>query len=222
MSTLTLAVGNKNYSSWSLRAWLCLRHTGVPFDEVVIPLDRPDTREAIARHSPSGRVPALRHGDLVVWDSLAIGEYLAETFPAARLWPESVEARATARAVSAEMHSGFAALRGFMPMNVRARLPRLGRTPASLHDVERVRGLWSGCRARFGEGGPYLFGAFSIADAMFAPVVFRFRTYDVSLDAVQRAYLDAMLAHPSMQVWARAAEEEPWSIDADDYPAIEA
>jgi glutathione S-transferase len=220
-SPLTIAVGNKNYSSWSLRGWLALEHTGQPYREVVIPLDQPGTREAIAAHSPSGRVPALRHGELVVWDSLAVAEYLAEAFPDARLWPDDRAARATARAVSAEMHSGFAALRASMPMNVCARLPGYGRTPTSLRDIERVRAVWSDCRARFGAGGPYLFGRFSIADAMYAPVVFRFRTYDVALDPVQRAYADAMLEHPGMQKWVRAAETEEW-IYADDWPAFRA
>jgi glutathione S-transferase len=167
-------------------------------------------------------VPALRHDDVVVWDSLAIAEYLAETFPDARLWPDDRAARATARAVSAEMHSSFAGLRAAMPMNVRARLPGYGRTPASLLDVERVRALWSDCRSRFGRGGPYLFGRFSVADAMYAPVVFRFRTYAVTLDAAQQAYVDAMLAHPGMQEWAQAAEKEPWTVDEDEYPAIRA
>ncbi|HEY8039644.1 MAG TPA: glutathione S-transferase family protein [Polyangiaceae bacterium] len=222
MGSITLAVGNKNYSSWSLRAWLALEHTGAPFTEVVIPLDRPDTRERIAQHSPSGRVPALRDGDVHVWDSLAIAEYLAERFPEARLWPDERAARACARAVSAEMHAGFASLRSNMPMNVRARLPGYGRTPGSLRDIDRVRTLWSDCRARFGAGGPYLFGRFSVADAMYAPVVFRFRSYDVSLDAVQRGYVDAMLAHPAMQKWEKAAVAEPWPLEADEYPAIQA
>jgi glutathione S-transferase len=222
MTTLTIAVGNKNYSSWALRGWLALEQTGAPYTEVVIPLDRPGTSEAIAAHSPSGRVPALRHDELVIWDSMAIGEYLAEAFPDARLWPDDRAARATARSVSAEMHSGFAGLRAVMPMNIRARLPGYGRTPASLRDIERVRVSWSDCRSRFGQGGPYLFGRFSIADAMYAPVVFRFRTYGVALDATQQAYVETMLAHPGMQKWARAAEQEPWTLDEDEYPALRA
>jgi glutathione S-transferase len=205
-----------------LRAWLALQHTGAPHQEVVIPLDRPETRAALAAHSPSGRVPALRDGDITVWDSLAIAEYLAEAFPDAGLWPSDRSARAVARSVSAEMHSGFAGLRSAMSMNVRARLPGYGRTPASLQDIERVRSIWSDCRARFGKAGPFLFGSFSVADAMFAPVVFRFRTYDVALDGVQRAYAEAILALPAMQAWERAAVKEPWSIEADEYPAVRA
>jgi glutathione S-transferase len=222
MSPLTIAIGNKNYSSWSLRGWLALEHTGVPYEEVVVPLGAADTHARIAAVSPTGRVPALRHGDVRVWESLAIGEYLAETFPDAHLWPQDRAARAVARAVSSEMHAGFAALRSCMPMNVRSRFPGYGRTPGSLRDIERIRMLWSECRAGFGQGGPFLFGRFSVADAMFAPVVFRFRSYEVKLDPGQGAYLDAMLAHPGMLKWARAAEAETWTIEDDEYPAIRA
>jgi glutathione S-transferase len=222
MTPPTIAIANRNYSSWSLRAWLALEHTGAPYREIVIPLETAETRAAIGARSPSGRVPVLEHGDVRVWDSLAICEYLAEAFPEAHLWPQERAARACARAVSAEMHAGFPALRANMPMNVKAHLPGYGRTPGSLRDVDRVRTLWSESRARFGEGGPYLFGSFSVADAMYAPVVFRFRTYEVSLDPVQRAYQEAMLAHPGMQKWARAAEAEPWIVEGDEYPAIRA
>jgi glutathione S-transferase len=219
---LTIAIGNKNYSSWSLRGWLALKHTGQPFREVVIPLGRADTHESIRAHSPSGRIPALRHGEVVVWDSLAICEYLAEAFPEARLWPEDRAARAHARSVSAEMHSSFLSLRAHMPMNVRSLFPGFGRTPGSLQDIARVTAIWSDCRARYAGGGPYLFGRFSVADAMYAPVVSRFRTYDVRLDATLRAYADAMLAHPAMQEWARAAEKEEWTVADDEYPAFRA
>jgi glutathione S-transferase len=221
VANLTLVIGNKNHSSWSLRAWLALEHTGQPYGEIVIALDPPGMRQAIAQHSPSGRVPALRHGGLVVWDSLAIAEYLAEAFPGAGLLPDDVAARAVARAVSAEMHSGFADLRASMPMDVEARLPGYGRTMGALRDIERVRTLWADCRARFGAGGPYLFGRFSIADAMFGPVVFRFRTYDVALDGAARAYADAMLADPAMQKWsdASAVEELPYG---DPWPEVRA
>jgi glutathione S-transferase len=212
-ANLTIVIGNKNYSSWSLRAWLALEHTGQPYSEVLIPFDPATMHAAIAQHSPSGRVPALRHGGLVVWDSLAIAEYLAEAFPGAGLWPDDVAARAVARAVSAEMHSSFAALRASMPMDVRARMPGYGRTQGSLLDIARVRGMWSDCRARFGSGGPYLFGRFSIADAMYAPVVFRFRSYDVALDGAARAYADAMLAHPGMRKWSDAAAVEDLPYD---------
>lgn len=205
---LTLFLGNKTYSSWSMRPWLALRHTGAAFDEVVIPLDQDDTAERIRAHSPSGRVPALRHGELVVWESLAICEYVAELFPDAKLWPEERAARAVARAVASEMHAGFATLRQRMPMN-------LGRVPAPVgselaleSDIARVGALWASCRARFGQGGDFLFGRFSIADAMFAPVVTRFRSYAVKLDGVVEAYAQAMEAFGPFREWTEAARQE--------------
>jgi glutathione S-transferase len=206
-SGLVLFVGNKNLSSWSLRPYLALAHTGAPFEEVVVHLDRPDTRERLLAVSPSARVPVLRDGALVVWDSLAICEYLAERFPEARLWPESIDARAQARSVSAEMHSGFADLRREMPMNITARTPREP-SPAVAQDVARVLAIWSDCRARHAASGPFLFGAFSIADAMFAPVVTRFETYGVKVDDVARRYMDAIQALPAMQRWSAAAADE--------------
>jgi glutathione S-transferase len=222
MTTLAIAIGNKNYSSWSLRGWLALKATGRPFDEVVIPLGQPGSRERILAHSPSGRVPALRHDGAIVWDSLAIAEHLAAAFPEARLWPEDGAARAHARSVSAEMHSGFAALRTHMPMNVRARLPGVGRTIGSLEDIERIQASWTDCRVRYASGGPFLFGPFTVADAMYAPVVLRFRTYDVRLEGALRAYSDAILAHPAVDEWTRAAEKEPWALSGEDYPAFRA
>jgi glutathione S-transferase len=222
MDDLILAIGNKNYSSWSLRPWLALKHAGASFREVVIPLYQPDSRAKILEHSPSARVPTLRHGKVVVWDSLAVCEYVAELFPDARLWPADREARAVARSVSAEMHAGFSALRANMGMNVRARLPGMGRTPDSLRDIERVRAIWRDALGRFGKGGPFLFGDFSIADAMYAPVVLRFRTYDVELEAALQAYCTAVLALPAMQEWTAAAHAEPWSIDWVEYPPIRA
>ncbi len=209
MHELTLVVASKNNSSWSLRPYLALAHTGQPFREVVIPLDHPDTARLISQHSPTGRVPVLRHGALVLWDSLAICEYLAELFPEARLWPESREARAVARAVTAEMHSGFAALRTHMFVDILGRRPGEGRGPGVAEDIARVTALWSECRARFGAGGPFLFGAFSIADAFYAPVVTRFVTYGVELDAGCAAYRDAVLALPAMKAWTEAARHEP-------------
>jgi glutathione S-transferase len=209
MSELTLVVGSKNYSSWSLRPYLALAHTGQPFNEVVIALDQPDTAANIARYSPSGRVPALRHGTLSIWDSLAICEYLAETFPQARLWPQEREARAVARAVVAEMHSGFSNLRQNMTMDIRGRKPGQGRAPGVAEDIARIQALWNDCRARFGQGGPFLFGHFSIADAFYAPVVTRFVTYEVELDAVSRAYRDTVLELPALKTWTEAALKEP-------------
>jgi glutathione S-transferase len=210
MPELTLVVGSKNYSSWSLRPYLALAHTKQPFREVVVPLDRPDTAAQIAQHSPSGRVPVLRHGELVVWDSLAICEYLAETFPEAALWPEAAHARAVARAVCAEMHSGFAALRTNCPMNIRLSAPGRGTdAPGVAQDIARIQALWNECRGRFGQGGPFLFGRFSIADAFYAPVVMRFQTYGVPFDPAGATFRDALLALPGMQAWVKAAESEP-------------
>jgi glutathione S-transferase len=213
MAEFTIYIANKNYSSWSLRGWLMLKQTGIAFVEEMIPLDQPATRAGILRHSASGKVPALRHGDLVIWESLAIGEYLAERFPAARLWPEPAEARAVARAVSAEMHARFAELRSHLPMNLRASIPGRGITPEVQADIDRIVALWRDCRARFGRGGPYLFGHCTAADAMFAPVVSRFLTYHVALEAAAREYCDAIWTLPAMQEWAAAARLEPMVIE---------
>ena len=213
MADFTLVVGNQNYSSWSLRPYLALEHVGVPFDLVVVPLRHNDTRERILRYSPAGRVPVLRHGDLTVWDSLAICEYLAELFPAAGLWPADSAARAVARSISAEMHSGFTALRSTMPMNIRAE--RRKDIPEDVAaDIARIRELWRDTRARFGEGGKFLFGAFTIADAMYAPVVTRFRTYGVTLEGEEVAYAQAVWDLPAMRKWADAARKEEWVISA--------
>jgi glutathione S-transferase len=213
MADFTIYIGNKNYSSWSLRGWLMLKHTGVDFTEEVIGLDEPSTRTDILRHSPSARVPAVKHGDFVVWESLAIGEYLAELFPAAQLWPMAATARAVARAVSSEMHAGFAALRSHLPMNIRSSFPNRGVTPEVQADINRITALWRDCRRRFGEGGAFLFGAFTIADAMYAPVVSRFRTYKIEFDDETQPYADALWALPMMQEWAAAARNEPAIIE---------
>ena len=210
MSELTLVIGNKNYSSWSLRPWLAMRVAGIPFAEHRIPLYGPGSKDQILVYSPAGKVPCLADGDLRVWDSLSICEYLAEKHPG--LWPQDPAARALARSVSAEMHSGFMNLRAKMSMNIRKRYPGLGRTPESMADVARIVSLWSDCRARYGKGGPFLFGAFSIADAMYAPVVLRFRTFEVELPADCRAYSDAVLALPAMQDWIAAAMAETESL----------
>lgn len=209
MSKLTLYMGNKNYSSWSIRPWAALEHIGAPFEEVIIRLDEPDTAQKISAVSGAGRVPVLKDGDLVIWDSLAILEYLAERFPDAKLWPEDVKARAVARSVSAEMHSGFTNLRNHMSMNFRAHKPGEGRGPGVDADIARITSLWADCRARFGQGGPFLFGRFSIADCMFAPVVSRFTTYEVLLEGEAKAYADAIRALPLWKKWADAARAEP-------------
>ncbi|HTZ38399.1 MAG TPA: glutathione S-transferase family protein [Stellaceae bacterium] len=214
MAALKIILGNKNYSSWSLRGWLALKATGEPFDEEVIPLDQPGTREALLKHSPSGRAPALHHGEILVWDSLAICGYLAETFPAARLWPDDPAAKAAARSVSAEMHAGFAALRGEFPMNIRSSFPGREISPEAQADVNRVMAIWRQCRSRYGAGnGDFLFGRFTVADAMYAPVATRFRTYRIDLEREADAYCDAIIAWPAMQEWIAAAGNEPMVID---------
>ena len=213
MTDLTIVLGNKNYSSWSLRAWLALAATGAPFDEIVIALWRDGARDRILAHSPSGKVPALRHGEVVVWESLAICEHLAEAFPDAGLWPADAPPRAAARSASHEMHAGFMALRRAMPMNCRASKPGKGMTDGVAADIERVTAMWRDCRARFGTGGEMLFGGFTIADAMFAPVASRFRTYAVALDPVSRDYVEALHALPAMRTWRAAAEAETHTVD---------
>jgi len=212
----TLVIGNKNYSSWSLRAWLAMSHAGIAFDEVRIPLSVPTTRADILRHSPAGRVPVLHDGPVTVWDSLAICEYQAERHPDAGLWPRDASVRAVARSVAAEMHSGFDDLRATMPMNCRASLPGKGGGPGAQADIDRITAIWRDCRARFGGDGAMLFGHFTIADAMFAPVASRLVTYDVDLDPLSRAYVQAVMALPAMRGWVAAARDETERIEAED------
>jgi glutathione S-transferase len=197
---MRLVIGNKNYSSWSLRPWLAMKWLGLSFDEEVIFLDKPDTQEKIRRHNPAGRVPCLIDGDLAVWDSLAILEYLAEKHP--KLWPADPMQRARARSVAAEMHSGFPALRSAMSMNVRKRFPGKGRSAEVDVEIRRIEQIWADAKK------PFLFGLFCAADAMYAPVVLRFRTYEPPLAPASRAYMDAMLALPAMKAWIAAAERE--------------
>jgi glutathione S-transferase len=213
MAALFLLIGNKKYSSWSLRPWLALKQSGLDFEEQLVALDQPDTAAKIRAFSPSGRVPFLRHGTVEVWESLAILEYLAETFPAAQLWPEDKVARAHARAVSNEMHGGFAELRYTLPMDV-SRDHRDKNRAAKVQDqVDRIEALWTDCRKRHGATGPFLFGHFSIADCMFAPVVTRFDTYGVKLGAPAAAYVQTIMALPAMKSWVEAAKREPWVIE---------
>jgi glutathione S-transferase len=212
MAEFTLVIGNKNYSSWSLRPWLLMKQAGLVFDEVVIPLYTPTAKQEILRHSPSGRVPCLKHGDVTVWDSLAIAEYLADLFPQAQLWPADPDARAVARGAAAEMHAGFAALRQNMPMNMRAAFPGQGLSPEVQEDINRITALWRDCRRRFAGHKPLLFGDFSIADAMYAPVVARFATYAVPLGEDARDYVRLILELPAMREWIEAAKQEPWTI----------
>jgi glutathione S-transferase len=212
MSGLTLVIGNRNYSSWSMRPWLLMRQLGIEFEEIQIPLHQPDSPERKLAYSPAGKVPILIDGDMRIWDSLAIVEHLAEKFPEKRLWPADNEARGLARSVSAEMHSGFARLRTRMPMNCRAHRPDAGRGPGVQEDIDRVREIWRECRVRSEAAGEFLFGEFTAADAMFAPVASRFQTYDVELEGVEGEYAGAILALPVVKEWIEAACEEPWSI----------
>jgi glutathione S-transferase len=197
---MILVIGNKNYSSWSLRPWVAMRTLGLPFEEQRIALDTPTTTQDILKRNPAGKVPCLIDGASTVWDSLAILEYLAEKHP--QLWPADRAARARARSISAEMHSGFTSVRTHMPMNVRNRYPGKGRNAEVDADIARIDQIWSQAQK------PLLFGAFSAADAMFAPVVFRFHTYQPPLSAASRAYMEAMLALPAMQEWSAAAGRE--------------
>ncbi len=213
MSRPTLIIANRNYSSWSLRAWLAMEATGRPFDEVVIPLGRPETTAEILRWSPTGRLPALHDGEIRLWDSLAICEHLAEAHPDAGLWPTDPYARAAARSVAAEMHSGFVALRNHMPMNLRAAHPDTPRGESVEEDIARITAIWEGCRADFGAGGDLLFGAFTIADAFYAPIVSRFLTYGVSPGGVAEEYMGAVWNLPAMQDWAAKARAEEWRVE---------
>lgn len=215
MADITLYLGNRATSSWSLRGWLLCKLAGIAFDEEIHNMAAPDWPAWVRSISPSAKVPVLRHrtpsGERVVWESLAIAEYLAELRPEAGLWPADAGARAHARAISAEMHAGFVDLRRAMFMNVRRRFPGKGRTPAALADIARVTELWRTTRARYGAGGPFLFGAKpSAADAMYAPVVTRFVTWAPELPAEASAYVAAVWDHPLMMEWRKAADAEPW------------
>jgi glutathione S-transferase len=212
LAKLSLVIGNKNYSSWSLRPWMALTMAHIPFDETVIPLDRPETRKRIMEHSAAGTVPVLHHGKLTVWESLAILEYLAEIFPDRKLWPEGKAARAAARSAATEMHCGFAALRNACPMNLRRQRKAIALGQTVRADIARIDTLWRDCRKTYGKKGRFLFGAFSNADAMFAPVATRFDTYDIKVSSESRAYVEAVLATPAFQLWKKAALEEPWTI----------
>jgi glutathione S-transferase len=213
---LRLVIANKLYSSWSMRPWLVMRAFDIAFDETVIPLKRPETKDAIANVSPSGKVPLLIDGDVTVWESLAIIEYLAEKFPDKAIWPQDPKSRAHARAISNEMHGGFMALRQGCPMNLGKRFKTPGMSDDLKANVARVEEIWRDTRARFGTrtiaGGPYLFGQFSAADAMFAPVVARLDTYQIPVSSDSRAFMDAILSHPAFLEWKRAALAEPWTI----------
>lgn len=204
---LTLVIGNKNYSSWSMRPWVVLSAFDIAFQEILICLDRADTDANIAEYSAAGRVPVLLDGKTAIWDSLAICEYLAEQFPDRALWPQDTTARAVARSICAEMHSGFGGLRSAMSMDIRASYPGRGRTPEAQGDIGRISEIWEDCLSQFGHH-EFLFGDFSIADAFYAPVVMRFRTYQVSLAPALQAYCDRVAAHPAVALWIAGALAE--------------
>lgn len=216
MSRIHLVIGNKNYSSWSLRPWMALSMAGIPFTETVIPLDTPETKDLIAAHSPAGRVPVLCHGRLTIWESLAIMEYLAEAFPDKQLWPKAVTARAMARSISNEMHAGFQALRNACPMNLRRPVKPVPMSAEIMANVHRIEAIWRECRAKFGKGGRFLFGKFGIADAMYAPVVTRFETYDIPVADDTRSYMNSVMNTEAFRGWKEAALSEEWIVPADE------
>lgn len=211
---MKLVIGNKNYSSWSMRPWLALRAAGIAFDEVLIPLyTGPADKQRILDVSPAGKVPVLVDGDIVVWDSLAIIEYAAERFPQAGLWPRDLLRRAQARSICAEMHGGFGALRSECGMNLRRAVRAKPLSEAARNDIARIQQIWSVCRQHYAEFGPFLFGEFSAADAFYAPVVHRFHTYAIEVNADVRSYMAVMQAVPAFQEWTEAGLAETWVID---------
>jgi glutathione S-transferase len=218
MAKFILAVANKNYSSWSLRAWIAMREFSIPFEEKVIPLDTRATARRIARHSGAGRLPVLHHGAVTVWESLAILEYLAEVFPDRGLWPRTRKARAAARAIANEMHAGFLALRNACPMNLR----RSQKSPSHplgddvRRNVARIEAVWRESRKLYGKGGPFLFGKFTIADAMYAPVATRLDTYALPVSRSSREYMDAVMGTAAFRAWKADALKEKWIIPADE------
>jgi glutathione S-transferase len=219
---LHLVIGNKNYSSWSFRPWLAMKVAGIAFEETLISFDAPDFKSRVTALSGAGKVPVLIDGEARIWESLAILEYLAEKFPASSLWPRDMASRAHARAIASEMHAGFLPLRRQLPMNVRRPVKSRALEPDAGGDVARIDAIWSECRIRFGTGGPFLYGAFSAADAMYAPVVWRFHTYAVEVSAAARDYMRALMALPPWLEWREAARHEPWIVPHDevDWPEV--
>jgi len=217
---LHLIIGNKNYSSWSFRPWLALKVAGIAFAETVISLEATDFKQRVTALSGAGRVPVLIDGDVRIWESLAILEYLAEKFPAAGLWPADAPARAWARAIASEMHAGFLPLRRHLPMNVARPVKHRPLDDGAAENVARIDVIWSDCRAAF--GGPFLFGRFGAADAMYAPVVWRFHTYAVEVSAAARSYMGAVMGLPAWGEWREAARREPWVLPHDevDWPDV--
>jgi glutathione S-transferase len=211
----TLVIANKCYSSWSLRPWLLLKQLGVAFDEITIPLDLPDTKEKVLKHSPAGKVPILIDGDVTVWESIAIMEYVGDALGAA-VWPQDAKTRAMARSVAAEMHAGFQGLRNACPMNLGKKYALKDRGEAVARDVARFSEIVRQARERVSTGGPFLFGKFSAADAMYAPLATRLDTYSIALDATTQTYVDTILSLPAFQEWRDAGLKESWIVDADE------
>ncbi len=209
---LRLLIGNKNYSSWSLRPWLAMKVAGIAFEETVISLDAPDFKSRVTAVSGAGKVPVLVDGGISVWESLAILEYLVEKFPTNGLWPRDARARAHARAAASEMHGGFGPLRSQLPMNIRRPVKAHAVEDDAKRDIARIDALWSECRTRFGNEGPFLYGRFGAADAMYAPVVWRFQTYAVEVSAVAGAYMRNVMELPAWNEWREAALREPWVL----------
>lgn len=220
--SLTLILGNKNYSSWSLRPWIAMKVAGLSFDEKIIPLYEPGSREQILLYSPAGKVPILLDGDHRVWDSLAILEYLAEKFPEARFWPADMRARSHARSIASEMHGGFQALRRNCSMNMWLPVRKRPQPDEVMADIRRIDDMWTDCRARFGKTGPFLFGAFGAADAMYAPVVARFHNYGIDVGEASRGYMAAVMALPAWGQWRAAALQETWVMKGNepDWPLV--
>jgi len=210
---LTLIIANKAYSSWSLRPWILLTHFRIPFEEVVIPMDQPDTRANMLKYAPTAKCPSLHDGRIAIWESLAIIEYVAEAFPEKAIWPRGKAARAEARSLASEMHAGFAALRQLCPTNFRRTPKAVALTDEAKADAARIEAAWARAREAFGKTGAFLFGGFSAADAMFAPVVNRLHVYDVPVAKTTRAYMEALMALPAWQAWIAGAEAEPWRIE---------
>jgi glutathione S-transferase len=219
---LKLIIGNKNYSSWSFRPWIAMKVAGIRFDEELVSLDAPDFKSRLTAVSGTGKVPTLIDGEVQVWESLAILEYLAERFPEARLWPSDAAARAHARAISSEMHAGFQALRKACPMNMWRPVIKRDFPADVMANVTRIDTMWSDCRERYGRGGAFLFGAFGAADAMYAPVVARFHTYAIEISAKTKTYMDAVMALPAWSEWTATAVKEPWVLAEDevDWPKV--
>jgi glutathione S-transferase len=220
--SLKLIIGNKNYSSWSLRPWIAMKAAGIAFEEVLLPLYEPGSREQVLKYSPAGKVPVLVDGDMTIWESLAILEYLAEKFPGAGLWPSDIRARSHARVVSNEMHGGFQALRKACAMNMWLPAKPRPQPDDVMENVWRIDTLWSDCRARFGAAGDFLFGAFGAADAMYAPVVSRLHSYGLPVSATSRTYMNAVMALPAWREWHDAALKEPWVMQHNepDWPLV--